>query len=388
MGDKYIRILKEGPGAWNAWRDKNPGTTPVLSKLGLAMAKLSGMDLSGVVLSSVDLHGASLAGTDLSRAKLVQCNLSEADLSGAKLPHANLTGADLSGARLIKTELNGAILHQATLRGSVLASASLIGADLSRADLTGAELYRAILSEANLDHADLTGADLRESIIVGANVEGAILNGCGIYGISAWNLHGSPAEQLNLRITNSDDADVIVDNLEVAQFMHLLLNNRKIRDIIDTITSKVVLILGRFAPERKAVLDWLRKELRHNGYLPVLFDFDKPTSRDLTETISTLAHISRFILADITDAKSIPQELQRIVPDLPSVPVQPLIQSLDIEYGMFEHFKRYPWVLPLCRYTDICDLRDSLHDQILPMLDNQRAPATSKPYIIGDSTPS
>jgi len=50
-----------------------------------------------------------------------------------------------------------------------------------------------------------------------------------------------------------------VDNLEAAQFIYLLLHNEKIRHVIDTITSKVVLILGRFAPERKPVLDGLKK---------------------------------------------------------------------------------------------------------------------------------
>lgn len=137
------------------------------------------------------------------------------------------------------------------------------------------------------------------------------------------------------------------------------------REVIDTITSKVVLILGRFTPARKAVLEAMRDELRHRNYLPVLFDFQKPSSRDLTETISTLAHMARFVIADITEAKSIPQELMRIVPGLPSVPVQPLMARGEYEYAMFEHFRRYPWVLETYQYDDLDGLLAALGEQVI-----------------------
>ncbi len=117
---------------------------------------------------------------------------------------------------------------------------------------------------------------------------------------------------------------ITVDSLKVAQFIYLLLINEEIREVIDTITSKVVLILGRFTPGRKQILDAIKNELRKRNYSPILFDFEKPSSRDITETVSTLAHLSRFVIADITDAKSIPQELSHIVPFLPSVPIVPL----------------------------------------------------------------
>ena len=63
------------------------------------------------------------------------------------------------------------------------------------------------------------------------------------------------AEQKNLVITPQGEPEITADNIEVAQFVYLLLHNEKLHGIIDTITSKVVLILGRFTPERKAVLD-------------------------------------------------------------------------------------------------------------------------------------
>ena len=132
---------------------------------------------------------------------------------------------------------------------------------------------------------------------------------------------------------------------------------------ITTITSKAVLILGRFTPERKSVLDALRKDLRKRGFLPILFDFDKPAS--LTETVSTLAHLARFVIADITDAKSIPQELQHIVPNLPSLPVQPIILSSQNEYGMFNDFRDYPWVLPLYGYDSLKALLAVLEEKVI-----------------------
>ena len=54
-----------------------------------------------------------------------------------------------------------------------------------------------------------------------------------------------------------------------------------------------------------------------------------------------------------------------IVPNLPSLPVQPLILNSQHEYGMFEHFKRYPWVLPVYTYVDQASLLQSLKEHVI-----------------------
>jgi sugar/nucleoside kinase (ribokinase family) len=151
--------------------------------------------------------------------------------------------------------------------------------------------------------------------------------------------------QQNLVITPDGTPAITVDNIKVAQFIYLLLNNQEIREVIDTITSKAVLILGRFSDERKPILDAIRDELRKHSYLPILFDFSPSPNRDTVETVKTLAGMARFIIADLTDAKSVLQELQAIVPDFPSVAVRFLIKKPQREPGMLDYFTRFPWVI-------------------------------------------
>jgi hypothetical protein len=129
------------------------------------------------------------------------------------------------------------------------------------------------------------------------------------------------------------------------------------------------------------VLDALREELRRRDYLPVLFDFDKPASRSTEETVSTLANMARFVIADLTDAKSVLQELRAIVPTNPSVPVQPLILATQEEPGMFDFFHRFPWVLKSYRYASPESLLVDLSEDVV-------APAETKALDLQGVSPA
>ena len=237
----------------------------------------------------------------------------------------------------------------------------LIGANLIRAFLREADLRAANLSMAKLNNANLESANLVET-----NFTVADLANCRIYGISAWNiLLDKNTKQTDLIITRKHEPKITVDNLEVAQFIYLLIHDKKIRDIIDTITTKVVLILGRFIPTRKAVLDAIRDELRKRDYIPVLFDFEKPASKDLHGTVNTLANLAKFVIADITSPRSIPQELISIVPVNPQLPVAPILKKGSKPWSMFGRLKKYPWVLEIYKYKDIEGLLASIEQEII-----------------------
>jgi len=416
--EEHVALLKQGVAAWNTWRDANLDIyvdlrkadliganlrEANLGKVNLSDANLKGANLKGANLSKADLTGAFLRGADLfeaelSKADLIKADLIEADLIranlsgvnfseanlneavliGANLSDANFRGAGLFEADLEEANLSGANLSDANLREANLIKANLSGANLSGVDLTDADFRAANLSDANLREADLIfadlsgadlsratlqGADLSAASLVEANLKNADLTSCCVYGVSAWELKLEGTKQQNLVITHGEPA-ITVDDIEVAQFVYLLLHNERIRGVIDTITSKAVLILGRFTDARKAVLDALREELRKHNYLPILFDFSVPATRDITETVSLLARMARFIIADLTDPSSIPKELEAIVPSL-AVPVQPLLEGASRPYSMFKDYWKYEWVLPVYRYEGLEPLLATLAEKVI-----------------------
>jgi uncharacterized protein YjbI with pentapeptide repeats len=377
--EDHLKMIRQGVAAWNDWRKKNPPQEVDLSGANLSEASLHGASLSFANLKKANLKKANLSEADLIVADLSAANLSEANLSEANLHGANLSEANLSEANLSKARLSYANLSEADLRKANLGEADFHAAYLGEANLSGTNLIRAHFSGANLSGADLSGADLRGAQLIETDLSNATLTESCVYGVSAWNIKvNDRTNQQNLIITDANEPAITVDNIKVAQFIYLLLNNQEVRDVIDTITSKAVLILGRFTPERKEVLDALRDALRQRGYLPLLFDFDRPTDRDFTETIMTLAGMSAFVIADITNPKSSPLELQATVPNY-RIPFVPILQDGEEPFSMFRDLTGFPWVLPLLHYDSCGNLLAALDDAVIsPALEKRREMALSK----------
>jgi uncharacterized protein YjbI with pentapeptide repeats len=242
---KHIGLLRRGVAVWNRWRESEPLVTPDLAGASFPKANLMGAFLNGASLDGAGFRDAVLYGAHLISASCRAINFRGAILHGAKCQNADLTGATINKANLNRADLEGALLC-----GANLAKASFIGTKLCRANLTEADLTNSVW-----DKTDLCGA---------------ILIGCHVYGVSAWGVKLSErTKQQGLIITPGNEPAVTVDDLEVAQFVYLLLHNEKIRHVVDTVGKKGVLLLGRFTEGRIAVLDRLHDELRKRGYLPI-----------------------------------------------------------------------------------------------------------------------
>jgi hypothetical protein len=172
------------------------------------------------------------------------------------------------------------------------------------------------------------------------------------------------ATQLNLVITPQNAPSITVDDLEVAQFSYLLLNHKKLRDVINSVTARGVLILGRFGGGGLGVLQSIATKLREEKYLPIIFDFDRPTDRNYTETVKSLVSLSRFVIVDLS-GPSVPQELYVTVPHF-KIPFVPILEDGRQRYAMSIDILKYPWVVrPPVYFKSIEDLIEKIPENII-----------------------
>jgi len=213
---------------------------------------------------------------------------------------------------------NGTEGKRADLREAYLRGANLEGVDLKRTNLGG----------ANLRGANLRGTDLSSSQLIETDISEADLTDAYIYGISTWDIK-TDEKTIMKNLIISNNPLITVDDMEIAQFIYSLLNNEKIRNMIDTMRTKGVLILGSFCDDKKnkitpkKVLDKIKEELLKKNYVPIVFDFDPSKKLDLISTVKTLALLSSFIIVDLSIPAGQLIEIGNLVREfpIPSIPI-------------------------------------------------------------------
>jgi Uncharacterized low-complexity proteins len=312
--------------------------------IGFADADFSGLDLTGINFSGLFLGGCIFTGADLTNA----------DFRNSRMWQANFDNATLTNAKFSKAEL----------RYSTFIGASLQKAWFDFADLTLANFEKATITDADFSFADLSGADF----------SGADISGSNVTGVTTWSLKVDPHTiQKDLIVEpwydplekESDDTHSAIvedtfktNNIETSQLLYLLTSkndqgqSEKMKPVIDSLTDKIVLILGRFGENRIKVLRKIRSKLIELGYVPVIFDFPKPENRDLIESVVIFAGLSNFVVADLTFPSSIPLEAM-LITSAYCVPFAPIIQGGNQTFAMFDALKtKYDWVLEPLHYKN------------------------------------
>ncbi len=357
MNPDHLEILKKGVDVWNRWRKQNPTVIPDLQDANLEDPEypiMNRINLSRANMTRAFAQFRYISGADLTGAQLV-----EAQLWGANLSCSRLTGADLSRACLRQAFLDHADLQQARLVETDLSQACAMNAKLCQARLRKADLLFANLNSADLTKADLVNARIACANFASCNITGALLDGCHAHGVWATDVVGEPKSQARLNISPYGAEPFYMDDLRTAGLVHMLREGRSWSRVVHTLTNRAVLILGRFTEKRRAVLDAIAEELRLFNDLPIIFTFDKPPDRSVSETVRILAGLSQFVIVDLTAPKSSPFESHLVVPDL-AVPIFPIKQSGHKQFSMFDDLYDYPWVLRGFAYQDLDAVRASV----------------------------
>lgn len=98
----------------------------------------------------------------------------------------------------------------------------------------------------------------------------------------------------------------------------------------------------------------------------MVFNFDKPETKDFSETVRLLCSLSKFVIVDITNPRSAPLELQATVPNH-MVPFVLILQDGEKPFAMFVDLQnKYDWVLqPEIAYSSVDRLIEVLEEKIV-----------------------
>jgi uncharacterized protein YjbI with pentapeptide repeats len=345
----------------------------ILSAANLEGAKLPGAMLEGARLPMANLRRADLtraeaAGAHFWKAVLYEANLTGASLSGAEFSEADVSRAqlplaNLTEARLAKSRFSGADMNQVNL-----SRACLKGADLSKADLTGARLVEAEMVHTNLGGAKLSHCELSRALVMNCNLAQAILTESRL---DETVFAGSSHEGIvtsNLALTPADEAAVLVDDLEMAHLMEALLGEPRWRELIARSSLRIALVIGRFPQWRRPHLDAIREEVRRSQYAPLAIDLEKPVGPKLRSVIANLAHLAKFVIADLAGSRAFAKELQPFSVALRDLPIQVIMPD-------GEDPPELPglWAIDPYRYRDTEHLVEIFEKEILEPLERKLA---------------
>jgi len=273
---EHVKKLKEGAGAWNAWRassDEKP-------------------DLSGIELYKVSLEGHSLDTADFSGARLtsvsflyvsgIECSFKSARIVQSRFRGANLRQCDFSEASIALTVFDQCFLGESNFEGAMIIGNMFASSSLR--DARGLEApYRSANNSIGIDTFFDSGG-LPESFLRGARVPeefiqyASSLTGTAIEYYSCFLSYTSKDEDFARRLYN----DLQGRNIRTWFAPEDLKIGDRFRSRIDEsirVHDKLVLILSANSvasdwveTEVESALERERKEGRGDVLFPIAID--------------------------------------------------------------------------------------------------------------------
>ena len=259
-----------------------------------------------------------------------------ADFNEADLRKSSFIGSDLTNSKFDKANLCEADFSETILRFSSFQETDLRKAKLSRSILEGSIFFRTDLRDASMKDTDFSACCL-----ISTNLSNTNLKNSYIYGISVWDIETNNKTVMKDLVISRDPL-ITIDDIELAQFIYLILNNKKISNLITTMRTKSVLILGSFSDKSKSVLERLKKVLSNKNLIPIIFDFKPSEKQDSMETVRTIALLSNFVIVDLSIPAGQLHELASIVRNT-YIPFATIVNDDSKQTSMLNEFRHQYW---------------------------------------------
>jgi len=392
---------------------------------------LQHVDFSGNTFHHCDFSESTISGCDFSRSVLDNCTFNRSTIQKCSMLHTRFEHTSAIGARFTLTHLQFANLRYVNFNDASFSGGCLMNSDMYVAHFenahfhhlqmgwtkitdghfNGARFISAKLEEVQFKDVELRGAHFEDADACGARFlyvkmqhsswinaclrhahffevccDGAVFDRCKILGIGICRVSGKPSLQRDLNC-GGDKEPLLVDDLRLAPFIHELRYEDGFGRFADALTSKVVLILGRFSDARMPLLERIHGRLRALGYIPQLIKFPCDGLLDPGSVVNIAAMCSRFVIADVSDAREVIREVVGILSQLRPVVVKPIMEVGQVEPISFVWEKRSQRIhlLPPYEYPDADTLIANLSSAIIQPCEDALArmpsPETRPEYL-------
>ena len=269
--DTLELLSKSSAASWNNWRKSNE----------FSPLDLSNANLSNRFLNEFDFSYCNLINTSFKNSELKKAAFKNSDISYAEFSESNLSDAYFLDTLSLRTQFNYSLFRNTKFQNFDAISADFTGSKLHNVSIDSSKIDFCIFEAAIFENTTISKTSLmvssfyktdlsyskfldcrfKGSLFIKTNVEQSTFENCNIFGISCWKISGTPRLTKNLNISDYKEPPITLDNLENAQFLYLLLSNSRIPSVIDSLTTKIVLILGRFSDQQNSILDLIRYKI-------------------------------------------------------------------------------------------------------------------------------
>ena len=208
---KCLNMLNSGVEVWNNWRNSDEGRDVDLSDIDF----VSDCPKVERFYNLPEFNNYNFSRMNINRASLrngmfIDCNFSGSDLCFSDLVDSYCQKCDFSRARLNVSRIGSAIFENC--------------------DFSNADLSYCSAEETSFKGSKLVDTNLSKMSLVKTDFSNAQIDGACAYGVSVWDINLKGCKQRNITISESKGS-ITVPNLELAQFIALLLNSKKLRQV-------------------------------------------------------------------------------------------------------------------------------------------------------------